>query len=136
MLGGRLEQHDRRSYRRAPVLMSSDSPPSIRVTGDCAIHRLSDIADLSFQRLAGVLSCVLHFTHESARGRARPRPAPPPQGGFEHRPTSGCQVRPSLARGHEGNIAGPGPSGTDKEDPLDPVRPSPARPDEGPPRTR
>jgi hypothetical protein len=32
------------------------------------------------------------------------------------------------------NIADPGPSGTGKEDPLNPVRPSPARPDEGPPR--
>jgi hypothetical protein len=46
-----------------------------------------------------------------------------------------CPVRPSLSRGRAGNIADPGPSGTGKEDPLNPVRPSPARPDEGQPRT-
>ena len=41
---------------------------------------------------------------------------------------SGCPVRPSLSRGRAGNIAGPGPSGTGKEDPLNLVRPSPAIP--------
>jgi hypothetical protein len=49
---------------------------------------------------------------------------------------SGCPVRPSLLRGRAGNIAGPDPTRIGKEDPLNPVRPSPARSDEGPPRTR
>ncbi len=87
------------------------------------------------QALASLLLALASRSEQRLRVRWGKRTGEPSVAGAQ-----GGQWVPGSDQRSEGlracNIADPGPSGTGKEDPLNSVRPSPARPDEGPPRTR